>query len=656
MIRPPAFRSRPSSLEPQVDPRGHLALVHDRVPETQDPLERSGLPVGTQERRLVAILVADAVSYGELMGADEVGTHERYSSDVNDVMIPLFERYSGRIVKKTGDGVLAIFPSVVGAVDCAGQLQGCLPAANGGVIRRPELVYRIGINLGDILIEQDDVYGNEVNVAVRLESLSRPGGFALSGAAYWSVKGRTSIAFEEIGFLRLKNIAEPIQVYQAVKPGSGKRESGQKKAGASREESSDPRKKRAIQQRTWSESRSHQPEIVVLPFENLSTDPAQEYFCDGLTSDLTTDLSRFSNLFVIAANTAFSFKGQHPTHERLRRELAVEYMVEGSVQRLSNQLRINVQLIETRTGYHLWAERYSVTNDDVFAVQDDVCRKIVMSLISKLSDAELSRASRKELSNINSYEAFLKGLHEMHAFLSTSETRQTLQQARQWFEGAIELDPDYGRPYGWLAYYWVLYWKHGWTDKNPLAKAEELARKAVALDPGDHDTHWALASCYSNLGKFDHALEQYERALEINGNDADLHAEMADLLSYLGKHREAIGQIRFAMRINPHFPEWYRWTLGWCFYFISEYEEAIAELVKLLNPSEDALLILAASHARLAASGRDVDHNTRQARDYIGRFKKRRPRWTLADQQGITHYRNPADSAHWLEGLRLAGL
>jgi TolB-like protein/class 3 adenylate cyclase/Tfp pilus assembly protein PilF len=614
------------------------------------------LPVGVQERRLAAIFVADAVSYGTLMNTDEVGTHERYSSDVQNVMMPLFERYHGRIVKKTGDGVLAIFSSVVGAVDCAAELQGCLsPAADSGA-KRPELVYRIGINLGDILIEQDDVYGNEVNVAVRLESLSPPGGFALSGAAYWSVKGRTSIEFEEIGFLRLKHIAEPIQVYRAIKPSPGKRNGAQEKGGAAGKDGSGPKPGRAIQQRTWSESRSHQPEIVVLPFENLSSDPAQEYFCDGLTSDLTTDLSRFSNLFVIAANTAFSFKGQHPTHEQLRRELAVEYMVEGSVQRLSNQLRINVQLIETRTGHHLWAERYSVASDDLFTVQDDVCRKIVMALISKVSDTELSHAKRKELSNMNSYEAFLKGLHEMHAFLSTSENRQTLQQARRWFERAIELDPDYGRPYGWLAYYWVLSWKHGWTDKNPLARAEQLARKAVALDPSDHDTHWALASCYSNLGQFDHALEQYERALEINGNDADLHAEMADLLCYLGKHREAIGQIRFAMRINPHFPEWYRWTLGWCLYFINEYEEAIAELRKLLNPSEDALLILAASHARLAGAGRDAAHNTPQAREYIARFKKRRPRWTLADQQAITHYRNAADTAHWLEGLRLAGL
>jgi TolB-like protein/class 3 adenylate cyclase len=615
------------------------------------------LPARAQERRLAAVFAADVVSYGTLMGADEIGTHARYSSDVDNVMVPLFERYRGHIVKKTGDGVLAIFPSVVDAVDCAGQLQGCHSESIGGTAKRPELVYRIGINLGDILVEDGDIYGNDVNVAVRLESISPPGGVAISGAAYWNIKGRTSVQFEEVGFLRLKNIAEPIQVYQALGSGSIQQANGEaQQSVAARTPPQPTRKKKPAKQRVWSENRRHQPEIVVLPFDNLSSDPAQEYFCDGLTNDLTTDLSRFSSLFVIAANTAFSYKGQHPTHERVRSELGVEYMVEGSVQRVSGQLRINVQLIETNAGHHLWAERYSVANDDLFVVQDDVCRKIVMALISKLSDAEFARATVKEIGSISAYDAFLRGLHEMSAFLSTSETRQTLQRAREWFERAIQLDATYGRPYGWLAYNSVLHWQHGWSTKNPLPKAEELARKAVMLDPNDHDTHWALASCYSNLGKFDPALDQYARALEINGNDANLHAEMADLLCYVGKHTEAIGQIRFAMRINPHFPEWYRWTLGWCYYFIGEYDEAVAELGKLVNVSDVVLLILAASHARLAESGRDSETNSRQAHDYIARFRRRRPRWTLENQRGVTRHRNEADAARWLEGLRLAGL
>ncbi len=601
-----------------------------------------------QERQLAAIFVADAVSYSSLMGADEEGTHGKYKSDVANVIEPLIKRYRGRIVKKTGDGILAIFQSVVEAVDCGGRMQGCLPAEPANGTARPELQYRVGINVGDIIIEDDDIYGNDVNVAVRIEALSPPGGIALSGLAYWNVKGRTPLRFEELGFLRLKNIAEPIQVYQTARPGKPGRQNG---IPYSRAEGGEG----VIRQRTWSEDRSHQPEIVVLPFENLSSDPEQEYFCDGLTNDLTTDLSRFANLFVIAANTALSYKGQHVSHERIRRELAVDYMVEGSVQRSGTQIRINAQLIETRTGRHLWADRYISAMEQLFEVQDEVCRKIVMALVVKLSHAELARAFRKETDNVSAYDAFLKGLHHTNEFLSSSETLATLETAQRWFERAAELDPRYARPHGWLAYLKILQWKHGWSDEGVLPLAEEQAQKAVALAPGDHDTHWALASVCSNSGKFDRAMLEYERALEINRNEADLHAEMADLTCFAGKHREAIGQIRFAMRANPHFPDWYRSALGWCFYFIGEYQEAIAEVDRVVTPSDELLLILAASHARLAATGATGEHAETAGR-CMRAFIERRPGWTVARQQGVTRLRRPEDMSNLLEGLRLAGL
>jgi TolB-like protein/class 3 adenylate cyclase/Tfp pilus assembly protein PilF len=612
-------------------------------------LEYYRLLARIQERQLAAIFVADAVSYSSLMGADEEGTHGKYKSDLTNVIEPLIKRYRGRIIKKTGDGVLAIFQSVVEAVDCGSRMQGCLPGNGADAVPRPELQYRVGINVGDIIVEDDDVYGNDVNVAVRIEALSPPGGLALSGLAYWNVKGRTSLRFEEMGFLRLKNIAEPIQVYRAAQPGLAV---GIKSAALS---PSPGGGSDAVRQRTWSEDRNHHPEIVVLPFENLSSDPEQEYFCDGLTSDLTTDLSRFGNLFVIAANTAFSYKGQHPSHERIRRELAVDYMVEGSVQRSGANVRINAQLIDTRTGRHLWADRYKATLEELFDVQDEVCRKIVMALMVKLSHAELARATRKETGDVSAYEAFLRGVHHTNEFLSSSETQETLETARTWFERALEIDPVYARPHGWLAYLKVLRWKHGWSDESVLSLAEEQARHAVALDPGDHDTHWALASVCSNAGKFDLALKEYERALEINGNEANMHAEMADLLSFAGRHGEAIGQIRFAMRINPHFPEWYRFILGWCFYFIGEFQEAIAEVDRILAPTEEGLLILAVCHARLAAA-QGADDPAAAAGRFMTEFTRRRPSWTIARQQAVTRLRRPEDMANLLDGLRLAGL
>jgi TolB-like protein/class 3 adenylate cyclase len=613
-----------------------------------------------RERRLAAIFVADAVGYSTLMGLDEDGTHEKYKSDIKNVIEPLLARFHGRAIKKTGDGLLALFPSVVQAVECASRMQGCLPTEPKDVERRPELVYRIGINIGDVIVEDDDIYGNDVNVAVRLESLSAPGTFTLSGPAYWNVKGKTPLKFEELGFLRLKNIVEPIQVYQAVsllpRQEAGKQDDISDKPSTSLPMASAQAGTKKIRQRTWSEGRYYQPEIAVLPFNNLSDSAEQDYFCAGLTSDLTTDLARFSNLFIIAATTAAIYKGQRPSPERIRRELAVDYMVQGDVQRLDRQLRINVQLIETTTGQHLWGDRFRGSTDELFNVQDDVTSKILMAVVKKLDDAELMKVRRKETDDVNAYDAFLKGLHFLQNFLGSDERRVTLDSARYWLERAIELDPVYARPHGWLAYLWVLSRKHGWGNESVLATAEDLARKAVALDPNDHDTHWALASVYSNCGKFDQALAEYERAVEINRNDANLHAEMADLLSYAGKHSEAIGQLRFAMRINPNFPEWYRWTLGSCYYFIEQYEEAIAELGKLVNFSQDALLILAASHARLADGGGSAAEHSRLAHHYMKRFRECRPGWTFADQETITYYRNSRDAVHWLDGLRLAGL
>lgn len=607
--------------------------------------ERTQVLARAQERRLLAIMVADAVNYSSLMGFDEEGTHRKYKSDLDGVIRPLVEFHRGRVVKKTGDGVLAIFPSAVEAVDCAGQMQGIPGFAASR--SKPELTYRIGINIGDVIVEDDDVYGNDVNVAVRLESLAPPGGLAISGVAYWNVKGRTEAGFEELGFLRLKNISEPIQVYQT----RGPNRPGLPLA----ERPEQPGVRPLSGQRTWSEGRAHQPEVVVLPFDNLSSEPQQDFLCDGLVNDLTTDLSRFSNIFVISASTAFSYKRQHPTHERIRRELSVEYMVEGSVQRAANQLRINVQLIETTTGRHLWADRFLSSVENVFELQDTVCRKIVMALVNKVSDSEMARATRKETHNVSAYEAFLRGVQETNIFFEGAPSRDTLQSARDWFERAIKLDPNYGRPHGWLGYVLVLDWKHGWADEGVLVKAEELARTSVVLDPSDHDTHWALASIHSNTGNFERALIEYERAIEINGNDANLHAEMAELLSATGKHREAIGQIRFAMRANPHFPEWYRWSLGCCYYFIGEYGEAVAELERIAEPSDEALLVLAASHARLSL-GQAQDPHMERARYCVAALKNRRPDWSLVKQEQVTRLKRDEDMKSLIEGIRLAGL
>lgn len=618
------------------------------------------------QRTLAAILFADAVGYSTLMGIDEVGTHERFKADIQNVVQPKIGLHQGRIVKKTGDGFLAIFSSVTAAVRCADEMRSELHRAGNDTVAKPHLTYRIGINMGDIIVEDDDVYGDAVNIAARIEGLAAPGGIALSGAAYWSVRHKSDLRFEKLGFLNLKNIAEPIEVYHVAGLVTEPRgtspvpvSTGLAKSSPDNAVSVDDRE---AQPKIWSEGHNHHPSIIILPFENLNQDSTQDYFCDGLTSDLTGDLSKFANLCVISSNSAFSYRNQRPSPERLRQELGVEYMLEGSVQRLGDKVRVNTQLIETASKRHLWTNRVHGDIKELFDMQDDVVQRTVASLASKLGTIERERATRIETGPGNAYDMFLRGLHFINGFLGNDEAKDTLECAERYFKQAIELDQTYARAWGWQAYTLVQKWLSGWEDEGVLQTAEKMARTAVKLGPDDHDTHWALASVLSNSGKFDKARVEYQKALEINSNDADLHAEMSELLCYMGKHHEAIGQVRYAMHLNPHFPDWYRSILGWVFYFAREYDEGIAEIGKMVSPSDEEFLILAVNHARRAealegeGNHKAAEKDQRQARKNIDRFLRKRPDWTIEKQRGLTRFLDGEDLTHWLDGLRLAGL
>ena len=621
-----------------------------------------------RERRLAAILVADAVGYSTLMSRDEEDTHDRFRYDLDSVIKPKILAYQGEVIKTTGDGVLALFPSVVQAVNCADEVQSALCAEQSEGSPGNHLTYRVGVNLGDILIERGDVYGNDVNIAVRLEALADPCGIILSGVAFWSVKDKTALQFEEMGFLSLKNIPEPIEVYRVVRDARDLRgpvfdpdpsaSSDQELPwyGADEEEAA-PRFKKV-----WVDSGKSLPSLIVLPFENLSQDPEQEYFCDGLTNDMTTDLSKFANLFVISANTALSLKGQHPTPDIVRKRFGVDYMVEGSVQRFGNQIRINAQLIETESGHHVWADRLQREFDDLFTLQEQVIGAIIAPLASRLGIAERERAARKQTDDASAYEAFLKGQYFMNRFFGIEETKSTLASGTSWLKRALELDPNYARAWGWLAYAQVQGWRHGWQSESALDVALHMAKKAVRLGPMDHDTHWALASVLSNSGQHEQALVEYQRALDINRNDADIYAEMAEMLVHSGEHHRAINQLKFAMQVNPHFPDWYSSILGWAYYFLRDYDEAIAEIGNIVSPSDDEFLILAASYARKAEvdeakeARQLAETSLAKARDNIQNFLKRRPEWTLDKHENITPLKSEDDLRHYIEGLRLAGL
>lgn len=575
------------------------------------------------ERRLAAILVADAVGYSRLMGLDEVGTHTQFKTHLNELLSPQISAHKGRIVKTTGDGLLAEFSSVVDAVECAVCMQEAVFEHNADLSDERRMNYRMGINLGEIIVEQDDIYGDGVNIAARLETLAEPGGICLSGDTYRQVRKRVEFRFEDLGEQQVKNIDEPIHVFRLVTGGPGADYPTAVPVSTS--------------------ELAEKPSIVVLPFDNLNRDPDQEYFCDGLTQDLTTDLSRFANLFVIAANSAFTFKGRPTKAQDVRRELGVRYMLEGSIQRAGARVRVNAQLIDAGTGHHLWADRFDRSTEDPFALQDEIIQKIVAALAIELDAAEQQRVMRKEPGNLSAYDAYLKGVH-----IFSQESQESLDQSRVLFEEAIQQDPNFSRAYGYLAYIQVQFWLGGWSDAGALEEAERLAKRAIAIDPNDYANHWDLAFVYLNQKRFFQARHEYETALAHNPNDANLLVEMAEMLIFSGEFDRAIAQIEKAMLLNPHVPDWYRWILAWGYYFVRNYAGTLEEIDTMRHPLNEVLLIVAAAEAQLG--------HTAQARDTMKRFLEGKPGWSIEKEHESLSFKQRDHEEHWLDGLRRAGM
>jgi len=385
-----------------------------------------------------------------------------------------------------------------------------------------------------------------------------------------------------------------------------------------------------------------EPSIAVLPFENLSEDSSQDYFCDALTIDITTDLSKFKNLFVIGSHSVFSFKGKTMVAQELSRQLGVRYLLSGSVQKGLSRIRINVQLVDAITGRNLWADRYDRQYRDLFSVQNDLIDSIVASLALNISVEERDRATHKEAANLEARDYYLRGV--------AAQPCRSSNECRDNFEKAYELDPNHARTLGWLSYVLHKGWKAGWegyTDDD-LDRAFELAKKAVKLDPNDYQSHWSLAVIY--LGKRDHqkGMESYARALHLNDNDPDLLVEMAEQFVYSGQYEEAIAQIRMGMRLNPLYPDWYRDDLGWVLYMITEYEQSIDVLSKMSELPADARLLMAANYAQLG--------KPKLASAQIYKVLAIRPDWTITKEREAEFFRDQQGEDHWLDGLRKAGL
>jgi len=529
---------------------------------------------GRVGRRLSAIVAADVAGYSRLMGLDETGT-ARILREHRVIADAVVAKHGGRIVKTTGDGLLIEFPSVVDAVECAVAVQTVMAERNEGVPQDRRMLFRIGINLGDILIEGDDILGDGVNVAARLEGIAEPGGIYISSSAYDQVRGKIDVEFTDLGEQSLKNIARPVRTYAVMRNGLGLN----KQNGAVPHTPSAPRLS-----------------IVVLPFANIGGDPEQDYFADGVTESLTTDLSRIAGSFVIARNTAFTFKGKATDVKQVGRELNVRYVLEGSVQRGGNRLRVNVQLIDAETGNHLWAERFDKPVVDLFDMQDEIAAHVARQLDTALIAAEARRAAQSSLPD--STDLYFQGM----AWTNKGITPNHLAQAGGFFERALALDPNNVEALIGAAGVEITLAGAYTTDDRAarLATARAALTKAFSLAPGHALAHLFLGRLliFSNHGH--QAIAECERALALDRNLATAHAIIGMAKIYTGRSEETEAHVREALRLSPRDTFAFSWiaTAGVAKLYLGDDEEAVAWLRRAIETNRN----LPNAHFYLAAA------------------------------------------------------
>jgi adenylate cyclase len=572
-------------------------------------------------RKLAVILAADVAGYARLMAADEEGTLATLN-ERRQVVDDLIARYHGRVFTTAGDSVMAEFASAVEAVRCAAAIQQEFERRNANLPQTRRMLFRVGVNLGDVMVGGDNLFGDGVNVAARLEGVAEPGGICISGAVYDQIRNKVDLGFDDLGERSLKNLGYPVRVF-------GVRRDGVAEVGPLRQRPAP----------------SAFPSIAVLPFGNLGGDPEHEYFADGITEDLITELSRFQELRVIARNSVLIYKSKPVRVQEVGQELGVRYVLEGSVRKAGGRIRITAQLIDGATGHHLWAERFDRALADIFEVQDEVTSRIVATLAGKLAESERRRARSGQTENLEAYDCVLRGRELWERF-----TFEDNREARRLYEKAIELDPDYARAYASLAWTYLVEHSEGWVDpeERPLERALEFARRGVAVNPASHSNHLALGQVCLSKGLHEEALEALETAIALNPNDADGYVFLAMALNRAGRPEEAIGLVEKAQRLNPAAPRWYTWNLGIAYYLSRRYDDAITALRRGRPLGPMAYRWLAASYAQL---GRETDAEA-VAEEYL----KLTPDFSLARHLEMLQFQHAEDREHYVDGLRKAGL
>ncbi|PDT51293.1 MULTISPECIES: adenylate/guanylate cyclase domain-containing protein [Sinorhizobium] len=587
----------------------------------------------SENRKLAAILAADVVGYSRLAGADEDRTLARLRALRSDLIDPTIAVHNGRVIKRTGDGALVEFRSVVDAVRCAIEVQNGMVERNAGVPQDRRIEFRIGIHLGDVVEESDgDLMGDGVNIASRLEGVAAPGAICLSEDAYRQVKARLDLSVSDLGNTQLKNIAEPIRVY-SLRVGTTEA------------------KATATSQPVTSRPTTELPpklSIAVLPFANMSGDAEQEYFADGISEDIITSLSKLPQLFVIARNSSFTFKGKNVHVQEVGRNLGVRYVLEGSVRKSGNRVRITAQLIDAASSGHLWAERFDRDLTDIFAVQDDVTQQIVGALAINLTEGDRQRLAPEHTGNIEAYDYFLRGRELWHRL-----TKETNVAARDLLQRAIKLDSNFASAHAFLALTHVLDYLNGWSPSPPNSReqAEELATRAVALDDRDPRAHWALSIVELYSRRHDVAISEAQRAIVLNPNFAEGHVSLGEALNYSARADEALKHFDRAKVLNPYFPDVLLHFQALASFHLGRYEQAVGLLKERLtrNPVTDvSRALLAASYGHL---GRFDD--ARAAWQEVFRVN---PDYSLEYRRKVLPYKNPDDFELVVDGLRKAGL
>lgn len=626
------------------------------------------------ERKLTAILCADVYGYSRLMGENEeatLATLTSYRKKIDN----LIEQHRGRFVNSAGDSVLAEFASVVEAVNCAVEIQGTIGADNANLPPARRMEFRVGVNLGDVMMEGEQIYGDGVNVAARLESLAEPSGICISGSVHEQVRNKLALAYQDLGAQRVKNIAEPVRMWRVVldRTPSARRES------------------RLISRRYWRTSvmsltglvivvativlvqhlslRPPQtsasipsqekpalplptlPSLAVLPFANLSGDPQEEYFSDGITDELITKLSRLDNLLLIARTSSFTYKNKPTKVQDIGRELAVKYLLEGSVRKSGNRVRVVTRLVEARTGTELWAVHFDRPLNDVFAVQDDIVQKIVTTLNLQVSLSERGILPHQTTDNLEAYDDVLRGLT-----YSWRENQEDDAKALQLYEKAIELDPKYTDAYALLSATDFYDWSWQWSqDPRALERSLEFAHKALALDDSNAFAHVILGRLLAEQQQFDAAIAETDRALALAPNEADNYLCLAsgerdwaaDTLNRSGKPAEALAVAEKAMRRDPRNGDFHLLEIGLAYYNLGRSPEAVPVMKRFINSYPgfpEARYILAAAYVESGMM--------QQAHAEAAKIMRANPEFSL--EAGL--FKNIGPSGHLISDLRKAGL